>query len=758
MFVYKLKFLVIAKITIMFIFFINISILFADQLKIKKINITGEKRISESFILNFLPNYPNTKFNDEVLNQFTKDLYKTGLFSDVNLNVKGNVLEIVVEEYPIINKVFFTGNDLLDDEQLEDIVTILPRDTLNLDNINEAVEKIRTEYQKIGRYLAEVKPKKVDLGEGRVNLNFDINEGSLLTVKNINFVGNQTFSTNELKSIISTKEDAWYKLFGSNKFIPERLEYDKKKLEEFYTQRGYIDFSVEIARGDLLPDLSGFNLNFVVTEGKRYSVNKLTIGSSLINDNKKKLLLKELYLKKEEYFDSRALEESIKLLVKEFEFLGYNFIRVFPKITKNKNLVDIEFSIKEGPEKYINKIIIMGNTRTNDRVIRRELSLLEGDPFNKNKLTTSISSLRRLGYFQSVKYRLDENNLNLIDIIIDVKETNTGSASFGVGYSTLSDTTFSFGLNEKNFLGEGKKVNFQADLSEKKSTYRIGVVEPYYLERHLSLYGDIFSQETENSKGDIKSDSSGFGFGLGFKKEYLNQSVRYKFSSSETTTSTTSTAASITGEEGVEIITSSITHNVSKDTRDSYFNPTSGYKWRLSNTFSGIGGDAKFYKSVFSSKTYYPFNYGDYVLALKSGAGFIAAIEDKITSSNRFFLGGKQLRGFDKSGVGPRDTGNNQAIGGNKFYNFSLELKSDKFMPEDTGLEWFAFTDIGSIWETDYETGVRGFDDAEPRITNGLGLAMVTPVGPLQMVYGFPVKSKSYDMEENFQFSIGTSF
>ncbi len=754
----KLKFLVITKITILFIFFINISLLFADQLKIKKINVTGEKRISESFILNFLPNYPNTEFNDEVLNQFTKDLYKTGLFSDVTLDVKSNVLEIVIKEYPIINKVFFTGNDLLDDEQLDDIVIISPRDTLNLDNINEAVEKIRTEYQKIGRYLAEVKPKKIVLAEGRVNLNFDINEGSLLTVKNINFVGNQTFSTNELKSIISTKEDAWYKLFGSNKFIPERLEYDKKKLEEFYKERGYIDFSVEIARGDLLPDLSGFNLNFVVTEGKRYSVNKLTIGSSLINDNKKKLLLKELYLKKDEYFDSRALEESIKFLIKEFEFLGFNFIRVFPKITKNQNLVDIEFSVKEGPEKYINKIIIMGNTRTNDRVIRRELSFLEGDPFNKNKLTTSISSLRRLGYFQSVKYRLDENDSNLIDIIIDVKETNTGSASFGVGYSTLSDTTFSFGLNEKNFLGEGKKVNFQADLSEKKSTYRIGVVEPYYLERHLSLYGDIFSQETENSKGDIKSESSGFGLGLGFKKEDLNQSIRYKFSTSETTTSSTSTAASITGEEGVEIITSSITHSVSKDTRDSYFNPTSGYQWRLSNTFSGIGGDAKFYKSVFSSKTFYPFNYGDYVLGLKSGAGFITAIDDKITSSNRFFLGGKQLRGFDKSGVGPRDTGNNQAIGGNKFYNFSLELKSDKFMPDDTGLEWFAFTDIGSIWETDYETGVRGFDDAKPRITNGFGLAMVTPVGPLQMVWGFPVKSKNYDMEENFQFSIGTSF
>ncbi len=755
---HNLNFFLKTLITISLIFFINFSFSYADTLTIKKVFVSGEKRLSKSFILNFLPTYPNTKFNEEVLNQFTKDLYNTGFFSDINLEINNDILQIIVSEYPIINEVSFTGNDLLDNEQLNDIVMISSRDTLNLDKINEAVDKIRTEYQKIGRYLAEVKPQKVNLGEGRVNLNFVINEGSLLTVKNINFVGNQNFSNNELKSIISTKEDAWYKLFGSNKFVPERLEYDRKKLKEFYNQRGYIDFKVEIARGDLLPDISGFNLNFIVKEGKRYSVNDLDIESSLINDNKKKILLKEIYLKKEEYFNSRSLDESIKFLVEEFELLGFNFIRVFPKIKKDKNLVNILFFIKEGSEKYINKITIIGNTRTNDNVIRRELSLLEGDPFNKSKLTTSISALRRLGYFQSVNYRLDEIDSNLIDIILDIKETNTGSVSFGVGYSSLNNTSFSFGLNEKNFLGEGKKVRLQADLSEKKSTYNIGVTEPYYLDRHLSLYGDIFNQETENKKGDIKSSSFGFGFGIGFTNESITQSFKYKLSTSETTTSSTSTAASETGEEGIEIITSSITHSISKDTRDSYFNPTSGYNWKFSNTVAGIGGDATFYKSIFNSRVYYPIDYGDYVFGFKSGAGFITAIDDKITSSNRFFLGGKKLRGFDNGGLGPRDTGNNQAVGGNNFYNFSFELKSDKFMPEDTGLEWLVFSDVGSIWGTDYETNVKGFDDIEPRITSGFGLAMVTPVGPLQMIWGFPLQSQDYDIEENFQFSIGTSF
>ena len=715
--------------------------------------------MSDSFILNFLPEYPNTKFNNEVLNKLTKDLYNTGMFNKVNLKIDNYTLIINIEEYPIINEVSFSGNDLLDNETLREIISINSRDVFNKNDLSDSIQKIKVEYQKIGRYLAQVNVKKAEIGKGRVNLNFEINEGALLVVKNINFTGNKNFSDSELRSKISTKEDAWYKIFGSNKFIPERLDYDKEKLREFYSQRGYVDFTVQVARGDLLPNFSGFNINFIINEGQRYSIDKITINSPFIEKNKIKNLLKKLDLQKGDFFDSRALDETTKYLINFFENTGYSFVKVVPSIIKRKNLIEITYDISEGSKKFINKITILGNTRTNDSVIRRELSFFEGDPFNKAKLNLSINSLKRLGFFETVNYQLRDANIpQSIDIIIQVKEMNTGAASVGVGYSSLNNTMLNIGLKERNFLGEGKSLRFEVNLSDKKTTYNVGMTEPYFLDRHLSVFGNITDQETENSKGDIKSSRTGFDFGVGFKLNELSHKVIYNFSVSETTTSSTSTALSETGEEGKEITTSTITHSLYQDTRDDYFNPSSGYRWKFDNTLAGLGGDAKFYKSVFNVKSFYPINYGDYIIGIKSGLGFVTSIDDKITSSNRFLLGGRTLRGFDNAGIGPRDTGNNQAVGGNNFYNLSFELKSDKFLPDDTGLEWFVFSDIGSLWGTDYESGVRGFDDKEPRVTNGFGFLMKTPVGPLQMVWGFPMQSQTYDIEENFQFSIGTTF
>jgi outer membrane protein insertion porin family len=752
------KTLIIAKFFILINIVSSLSYAQNSELEINKIIVNGEKRLSESFVLNYLPNYPNTKFTNEVLNNFTKDLYKTEFFSNINIDVQGKILVINLEEFPVINEINFSGNDLLENKQLLEIVSIKPRDVLNKENLNMAVERIRLEYQKIGRYLAQINLKKNVLSEGRVNINFDIDEGSLLLVKNINFIGNKIFSNNELKSKITTKEDAWYKIFGSDKFVPERLEYDKEKLDAFYNERGYIDFNVISAKGDLLPDLSGFNINFILSEGKRYKINKLDFISSSIKDLNKKLLFEEVSLKKDDYFDSRALEFSINKLIGFYENKGFNFINVVPSILKDNGLVDIQFSIEEGQTKFINRINIVGNTRTNDSVIRRELTFFEGDPFNKGKLTTSINSLNRLGYFQSANYKIINLENNLLDIIINVKEINTGSVSFGVGYSSIDNTNFTFGLKEKNFLGEGKKINFEVNLSDKKSTYNVGLTEPYFSDRHISLSGNIFNQETENQKGDVKTTSTGLGIGIGFKEENITQSFKYNIDTTKSTTSLTSTANSITGEEGKDLLSSSITHTIVGDTRNSFLNPTSGYRWKLSNSFSGLGGDTSFLKSVVNYMYYIPIDYGDYVFAFKSGGGFISGLDDKVTSSNRFLLGGRVLRGFDSAGVGPRDTGNSQAVGGNNFYNFSFEIKSDKWLPDETGLEWLIFSDIGSLWGTDYENGVQGFDDMSPRITNGFGLSMTTPVGPLQMIWGFPVVSKKYDLEESFQFSIGTKF
>ena len=275
------KFSLILNFFLSLVFFSFITVAQENNLKINKIIINGEKRLSESFILNYLPNYPDTKFSNEVLNNFTKDLYKTDLFENINTEIKDDVLVVTLKEFPIVNEISFIGNHIIENDQLLEIISIKPRDIFNNENLNIAAEQIKTEYQKIGRYLAEIKINKMDLNEGRVNLNFEINEGSLLVVKNINFLGNKVFSNSELKSIITTKEDAWYKIFGSNKFLPERLEFDKEKLKKFYNERGYIDFEIVSAKGDLLPDISGFNINYILNEGNRYKVSNVEFISSI---------------------------------------------------------------------------------------------------------------------------------------------------------------------------------------------------------------------------------------------------------------------------------------------------------------------------------------------------------------------------------------------------------------------------------------------------------------------------------------------
>ena len=750
----KIIFLLKTLITIFFIIFSKLS--YSNEYNVNKIIIEGEKRFSEALILKYLPTIENDIVNDDFLNTLTKNLYQTGFFLDVQVEINDNTIVIKVEEYPIVNQISFIGNDLLDNDQLVSILNIKSRDTFNKQSIDNSIENIRTAYQKIGRYLAQIDVKKNILSDGRVDLIFEIKEGSLLLVKNINFIGNKIFSDNDLKLVITTKEDAWYKLFASNKFIPSKLEYDKEKLYYFYKQRGYIDFKIILARGDLVPDYSGFNINFIVEEGLRFKINNIKITSNL---NENKYNVDSLLIKKDEYFDSRALEKSVNDLRNYYSELGHGFVKVSPKLSKKNNLVDILFTINEGSKNYINKILVLGNSRTSDSIIRRELTFLEGDSFNNAKIKESINALNRLGFFQSVKYNVRKTEItNAVDIIINVEETNTGSISFGIGYSSLDGTGFNFGLNEKNFLGEGRRARFELSTSDKKTTYNVGITEPYFMDRSISLSSDIYNQETENSAGDVKSDRSGISFGLGVKEDLKFHSLSYNLSESQTTTSATSSALSSTGEEGVNIVTSSFKYLIKEDTRDNYFNPTSGYSWNITNTFAGIGGDSNFIKSQALYKVYHPLVYGEYIVGFKSALGFVSSLDKKITSSNRFSLGGKTLRGFENAGVGPRDTGNNQVVGGNNFYNMSFEIRSEKFMPDDTGFQWLAFIDAGSLWGTDFEANVKGYDDMEPRITSGLGLAISTPIGPLQAIWGFPIASQAYDVNENFQFSIGTSF
>ena len=287
---------------------LDISISFSNDYLIKNVEITGNKRIPSSYITNITKKYVNQKISDEEINIITKDLYQSDFFDDISIKVNKNTIYIEVTETPIINEIYFFGNSFFTDEQLKDIVKISKRDTFSKNKLNKAIESIKLQYSKTGRSFAKVEVSKKDLSQSRVNLLFEITEGEMVKVNKISFFGNKVFSSNELKSVIKTKESKFYRIFGGSVYKEENLIIDKNLLKNFYFRRGFVDFNVLSYKRELLPDYSGYNVNIILNEGDPYEINEISILNEL-SDAKKKDVLNQLYLKKGDTFDERAVEE-----------------------------------------------------------------------------------------------------------------------------------------------------------------------------------------------------------------------------------------------------------------------------------------------------------------------------------------------------------------------------------------------------------------------------------------------------------------
>ncbi len=740
--------------------FLDVSISFSSDYIIKKVEITGNKRIPISYITNIANQYINKKITDEEINLITKNLFQSDFFDDVIVRVNNDTLQIEVLETPIINEIYFFGNSFFSDEELKDFVKIKKRDTFSKNRLKEAIESIKLQYSRSGRKFAKVEVSKKELSQSRVNLLFEIEEGNLVKVNKINFFGNKLFSTSKLKSIIKTKESNFYRLFGSSIFKEENIILDKNLLKKFYFRRGFIDFKVLSYKRELLPDYSGYNINIILKEGNPFVINDILFQNELSNTSTKDFL-NQVQFKKGDIFDQRALEESKKNINNFFEKDGFTFIKINHEILNKDNKdskLDIKFIISEAVKSYVRRINITGNTRTLDKVLRRELLILEGDPFNGQKLKDSLNALRRLGYFKSVNVDiLKTESPSVVDVEIKVVEDLTGSFSFGIGYDSVEKTSFTIGLDEKNFLGNGIKTRISIQSSEKSTKFNIGITEPYFQDTPLSLSGDVFDQEKEIGQKDI--EKQGFDIGLGYKYYDYRNRLGYRYTSSKTKTDESFTGTSISGEEGIKIETSLLNYSISSNDTDSFLNPTEGVKKSLKMSMAGIGGDSKFLKTEASYKQYIPFNYGDYVFSYGSKLGTISSLNnEKVTSSNRFYFNSNSVRGFDSNGIGPRDDGNDNGVGGNNFYSGQIEVKSRKLIPGDLGIDVSIFSDIGSLWDTDYPTNVKGVNDSSPRASAGVAIYWNTAVGPLSFIWGWPIIEESYDKDNNFKFSIGTSF
>jgi outer membrane protein insertion porin family len=728
-----------------------------EQVRISGIKVTGNRRVAEGTVLSYLPVQIGDVVSQGGLSQSLERLYATNLFKDIKLDIDGSVLTVTIVENPIINRVNIEGNDVITDERLLEVIDVQPRRVYNRQVALDAAAKLLDVYRAGGRFAAVVEPKIIKLDENRVDLVFEVDEGPLIKINSIVFSGNQNFSDRALSQAIVSREKRWWAFLTPNdKYDEGRLDYDVRLLRQYYLSRGYADINVSRARGGLLPDRSGFAITFLIDEGVRYKVNNINMTSEIENidlDSLKSLMA----FGDDNWYDVRRLEQGLLDISNQLGAFGYAFVDVTPDIKTDPatGMLDIAVTIGQSRRNFVERIEFVDNTRTLDSVIRREFELVEGDAFNQLKLDRSVRNVRNLGYFSKVDVQnIRGSSADQTITRVTVEEQSTGDFSIGVGYSSLDKTSLTLGINERNFLGTGRRASASISTSDTQTDFVFGLSQPYLFGRDLTGSIDVF--KTKSSANNTSTNRTGFNLGARFNAANdVYHRVTYGISTSKITNTATS-ATSVTGENGKSLLKSAVSYTIGKDTRDNRFDPTEGFFTEISETLSGVGGDVNFLRSNFRGGYYKPYLFKSLVFGVKGRLGHISGLGDDVTQSERFFLGGRDVRGFDSNGIGPRDTGSGGAVGGNNIYSGTVEIVSNLGVTKDAGLRWTVFSDFGSVWATDFPSGVTKPDEQAMRSSLGFGILWNTVIGPLSFYWAKPLTEQSHDNTKTFQFSIGT--
>jgi len=727
---------------------------------VQEIVVEGVQRIEPETVKSYMVIHEGDPLNSERVNRSLKALFATGLFADVNIQGRGNRLFVNVVENPIINRVAFEGNKKLEDDDLNGEITLKPRVIYTRTKVQNDVKRILTLYRRSGRFAATVEPKVIRKKDNRIDLVFEINEGPVTEISAIRFVGNKVYDDGELKEVIKTKETRWYRFFTTDdNYDPDRIAFDREMLRRFYLNEGFADFRVVSAVAELTPDKQTFFVTYSVEEGPRYKVNALDYIVSL-----RKLEVADLKdgveIETGDWYSAEAIDEAIDSLTDIVGNKGYAFVDVRPRTNRNreKGEIDVTFEVGEGPRVFVERIEIRGNSRTEDQVVRREFRLVEGDAFNTAKLRRSRQRIEGLGFFEKVNVeQIPGSAPDKTIVAVEVQEQSTGSLSFGAGYSTTNGPLVDIGISERNLLGKGQRLNLSGVLAAKKSQINLSFTEPYFLDREVSAGFDVF--KTTNDYQDVASyDSAETGFSLrtGYPiTDHLRENWGYTIKQTTIENVDSSASTGIKEQEG-DTLLSEVSHALVLSDLDSPQKPTEGYRVHLSNAIAGLGGDEKYFKNVLKGVNYYPIT-DKMVFSLRGELGHIIGIGDDVSISNRFFLGGDDLRGFANYGVGPRDTSTEDALGGEWKYLASAQVTFPLGFPSEFDISGKLFVDLGSAGELT-TTSTTVSDTGSLRASFGTGIAWVSPMGPIGVDVGYPIKKESFDIEETIRVNFGTRF
>lgn len=728
---------------------------------IEAVRVEGTQRIEASTVLSYINIQAGDRFEPDALNRALKMLFATGLFADVALYQEGSDLVVVVVENPIVNEIRFEGNEKLKTDNLTSEIRLRPRTVLTRTKVQADVERLQELYRLSGRFSASIDPKIIQLDQNRVNLVFEISEGPKTEISRILFLGNKRFDDGDLQRVIRSREGRWWRIWsGADKYDPDRMAFDRELLRKHYLEHGYADFLVESAIAELSPDRRHFYVTFTLSEGARYKVGKVDLKSN-IPELDVALLQKAVTVNPGAWYKASEVENTIDALTDELGNLQYAFVDVVPTVERRRDdrEIDLIFTINEGRKVFIENINIGGNVRTLDEVIRREMTLVEGDPFNVAKLRRSEQNIRNLTFFEAAQIKATRGSTpDKTNIDIDVEEKSTGELSVGGGFSSVDGPLGEFRVRERNFLGKGQDLTLATTLSARRSQVDFSFTEPYFLRRNLSAGLDVFRVVRDyQDQSSYDSRRTGGGLRLGYP---LGRDLRHDlgYRIDQTVIEDVDPGASLfIQQQAGSWITSAVHHKLTYDTTNSRLEPSEGMILRLENEVAGLGGDANYLRTRGGGTYYFPIR-DKWVLSLLGEAGYIFSLKgDDLRINERFYIGGTTLRGFEEAGIGPRDTVTRDALGGNQFARGSVEIEFPSGLPEDLGVRLRAFSDFGVLSEVD-ASGPNVFDSKAIRVSAGLGVSWRSPLGPVRLDFALPVVKEDEDKDEFFRFSFGTRF
>ena len=728
--------------------------------KIDQILLKGLKKVEKEAVLEKMGSKVDMVLDNYLLKKDLEKIYSMKYFEAVSAEHEvlagKNVLVFTMKEKPIVTKISFEGNDGLSDDDLKGQVKTKVFSILDATSVKGDIQSLLKHYEEKGYFLASVDYTEKKISDENIELQFNIKEYDKVKVKKVSFLGNKAFKDEEIKSILQTQEDSLFSgLSGSGNFKELNFQNDIERLKYFYRMKGYLQINIGTPEITVSEDKKWVFITMKLTEGPQFTVNKITFQGEMLfpeSDIREKLTLKE-----NETYSEESLRKDIQLLTEMYQDEGYAFANVIRNlnVVPGENKVDVEFSFEKGKIAYFGRFKIKGNSKSRDKVVRRELLIREGQKFNGTALRQSKENVQRLGFFEPESIIFNtvspKDKEDILDVEIAVKEKNTGQISLGAGYSTATGGFFQASISQSNFRGLGENLTFSLNLAKTSNTFSVDFTEPFFLDTKWSLGGGVFISNDETSSS-YSEKKKGMNVRVGYPIfTFTNLYTTYKLEDTKITAHDDPTIDTNL-ENG---LASSIQTSIVHDRRDDRSDARKGIFLSYSTEYTGIGGDKKWVKNEAEARGFYPV-WGDLILRSRFYAGRLDEVNGRnIPRTEKFTLGGsRNLRGYAYEAIGPKKNVTNN-LGQDVTYNqggiFSTftNLEFQHPLSREAGLKWVVFFDAGHAGK---------FDDFKLYTDYGFGFRWFSPIGTLRFEFGYPLTGEYKNQGSQFHFDIGQLF